>query len=58
MRLINAAPLSSDDRSNQKERILIGVIGLALPLVLYLLNACRPEFPSSRWTLLRSKPID
>jgi hypothetical protein len=54
MRLINAAPLSSDDRSNQKERILIGVIGLVLPLVLYLLAAWRPEFPSSRWTLLPS----
>jgi hypothetical protein len=54
MRLVNAASHSPDDRSNQVERILIGVIGLVLPIVLYLIAAWRPQIPSARWAPLPS----
>lgn len=54
MKIVNTAPTSFDDRSNQKERLLIGIIGLVLPVALYLLAAWRPEFPAQRWTLLPS----
>ena len=54
MKVINAAAPSLDDRSNKRERIFIGVIGLLLPIVLYLIAAWRPQFPEARWSLLPS----
>lgn len=54
MKVINAAAPSPDDRSNKRERIFIGVIGLLLPIVLYLVAAWRPQFPEARWALLPS----
>lgn len=54
MRLINAAPQSEDDGSSHSERIHIGVVGLVLPIALYLIAAWRPQIPSARWALLPS----
>ena len=54
MKVINAAAPSPDDLSNQRERILIGAIGLVLPIVLYLVAAWRPQFPDARWHVLPS----
>jgi hypothetical protein len=45
---------SSDDLSNRTERILIGVIGLMLPLLLVIITAWRPQVATDRWRLLDS----
>lgn len=58
MRIIKAAPASlgqsPDDLSNRIERVIIGIVGLALPLLLYLIAAWRPQSSASRWQLLPS----
>lgn len=58
MRLIKFAPASlgqsPDDLSNRVERIIIGVVGLALPLLLYVIAAWRPQSSATRWQLLPS----
>ncbi|MGH7617354.1 MAG: hypothetical protein ACREPM_09020 [Gemmatimonadaceae bacterium] len=55
MRLVPLAHAdSSDDLSNRAERVIIGAIGLVLPVALILLAAWRPEHPEERWKLLES----
>lgn len=45
---------SPDDLSNRVERTIIGTVGLALPLLLYLIAAWRPQNSAARWQLLPS----
>jgi hypothetical protein len=58
VRLIQFAAISlgqsPDDLSNRVERVIIGVVGLALPLLLYLIAGWRPQSPATRWQLLPS----
>jgi hypothetical protein len=42
------------DLSQQAHRRIIGVLGLLLPLLLYLVAGLRPNAPLPRWTLLDS----
>lgn len=58
MRLIKVMPealgQSPDDLSNRIERVIIGIVGLGLPLLLYLIAAWRPQSGQSRWQILPS----
>ena len=58
MQLIKVAPQSPeqspDDLSNRIERVIIGFVGLALPVLLYMVAAWRPQSTATRWQLLQS----
>lgn len=45
---------SPDDLSNRIERVIIGFVGLALPVLLYIIAAWRPQSAATRWQLLPS----
>lgn len=45
---------SPDDLSNRIERVIIGFVGLALPVLVYIIAAWRPQSAATRWQLLPS----
>lgn len=48
------APSEKDDLSSHRYRLLIGVLGLMLPLLLWVIAGWRPTAGLERWELLRS----
>jgi len=48
------APSRGDDLSGNRLRLLIGVVGLAFPILLWLLNGWRLEEGQPRWAILSS----
>lgn len=47
-------PREEDDLSTHRHRQLIGILGLVLPLTLWLISAARTSDPASRWQVLDS----